>query len=85
MQISSEEDFFNLLNSLFQEERVGIPEPVQIYPQEPIPEKKGLFCTKCEMDLVPINTEPRRVFYCANNKCERFGIVVVIAKTTKLN
>ncbi len=76
----------SLLSQVFGGEPVNFvdtPQPMPVVPPEP-QYIAGLYCTKCEHDLTPIDSSPRRLFYCTNNMCKRFGIVVVIAKTKKL-
>jgi hypothetical protein len=48
-------------------------------------DEHGYHCTKCdyEMEMIVVKTtleSPKKLFYCKRNKCERFGIVTVVAK-----
>ncbi len=43
------------------------------------------FCNKCgkQMDKIPVKTTlqiVRKLFYCKNPKCERFGLLTVVAR-----
>lgn len=45
-------------------------------------------CTKCKypMEVIMAQTmlkEPRKLFYCKRNTCDRFGFVTVVAKVNK--
>ncbi len=45
----------------------------------------GYFCNKCHgtMEIIPVKTTTesfRRLFYCKNPKCERFGLLTVVAR-----
>lgn len=72
------------------------PEPTPVKPPEPVKTTvAGKYCNKCEEDLdsFPVITElvmglnmsaPKNLYYCKNNKCKRFGLLTVVAKTTKL-
>lgn len=45
----------------------------------------GYHCVKCdyELDRVVVKTvqeKSHKLFYCINKKCERFGILTVVAK-----
>jgi len=42
----------------------------------------GYHCTKCAYELTRTNPSEnfgQKMFFCSNNKCEKYGIVVVIA------
>jgi len=48
----------------------------------------GNFCNKCEEALeentmITSQTTSRKVFYCKNNRCKRFGLLTVVTKKTK--
>jgi len=50
---------------------------------------KGLFCNKCDEPLKTIEIiaslgKSKKMFYCKDNRCERFGLLTVVAKTSKL-
>lgn len=86
--MASNEEVFEIFSQLFG----GLPnQPVP----EPEPQKTpvaGYFCNKCDSDLVLINMaevvngegKPKKVFYCKNNHCKRFGLLTVVAKNIKL-
>ena len=49
-------------------------------------DKVGYHCTKCDYELSRIVVKTtmetqRKLFYCTNKKCKKFGVLVVAAKT----
>lgn len=67
-------------------------------PHQTVPEAEpqktpvaGYFCNKCNSDLTVVNVaevingigKPKKVFYCKNNHCKRFGLLTVVAKNIK--
>lgn len=48
-------------------------------------DKHGYHCNKCDYELeqlvvqTPLK-ETKKLFYCKNNRCEKFGMVTVVAK-----
>lgn len=87
--MASEEEALKIFSELF-----GFPINTTSPQPEPEPPKTvaGYFCNKCDSDLVLVNMaefvdgigKPKKVFYCNNNHCKRFGLLTVVAKNIKL-
>jgi hypothetical protein len=50
-------------------------------------DKTPYYCVKChgQVEVIPAKTmleKPRKLFFCRNNHCERFGIVTVVVRKT---
>lgn len=48
-------------------------------------QKHGYHCNKCDYELEQlvvktIDNPMKKVFYCKNSRCERFGLLTVVAK-----
>lgn len=85
--MASEEEALKMFSELF-----GFP--LNSTTPQPEPQKTpvaGYFCNKCDSDLVLVNMaefvdgigKPKKVFYCNNNHCKRFGLLTVVAKSLK--
>ena len=60
-----------------------------VAPQQEKTVVAGKYCNRCEDGMKSIQVvmnlgSSRNLYYCKNNKCERFGLLTVVAKTTKL-
>jgi len=89
----SNEEAFEMFSQLFGVPFDSVPQPA---PQPETPPQKtpvaGHFCNKCDSDLTLINIaefvdgigKPKKIFYCKNNHCKRFGLLTVVAKNIKL-
>ena len=48
-------------------------------------DKTPYYCNKCgnKLGVIPVKTmleTPRKIFYCENSHCERFGLCTVVAR-----
>lgn len=73
-------DFFEqMLGAAAAQYTVPNPPPIVPTPKEP-----GDYCVKCKKpvaDLIfQLEDRSRKIFYCNNHKCERFGILTVVIK-----
>ena len=42
-------------------------------------DEKIYHCVECKYALVKIEGGPRKMFFCSNSKCEKYGMVTVVA------